>query len=143
MSAGAMRALFGKALVAWAAVIPFAIANGLLRQKVLVPALGDVWGLAASGVILCAVIAVAAELAARWYGAAGHGHGFALGAFWLVLTLGFEVGMALGAQDRSWNDVARAFNPATGNLWLLVLATTLFAPILAARRRASGASAPP
>jgi len=130
-----MRAIFGKALVVWLLIIPFAIANGWLRQAVLFPALGPVWGLAASGVILCVVIFVAAWLGARWYGERARGLGFAIGAFWLVLTLGFEAGIALGAQDRSWDDFARALNPTTGNLWLLVLLTTLFAPALVARMR--------
>jgi hypothetical protein len=128
-----MRTVFFKALVVWLAIIPLAIANGWLRQALLLPALGPVWGLAASGVVLCVVIFVAAWLGARWYGASARGLGFAIGAFWLVLTLGFEVGMALGT-DRSWDDVARAFNPATGNLWVLVLLTTLLSPVIAGRR---------
>lgn len=129
-----LRGVFFKALVAWAAIIPFAILNGYVRQAVLVPALGPVWGLAASGVLLSIVIFAAAWLAAPWYGPAARRFGIWIGVFWLVLTLGFEIGMAAGAQDKSWHDVARAFNPATGNLWLLVLATTLFAPAIAARR---------
>ena len=132
----ALRGVFLKALVVWAAIIPVAILNGLLRQKVLVPAWGPVGGLAASGVLLSIVIFVAAWLAAPWYGAAARRFGIWIGVFWLVLTLGFEIGMAAGSQDKSWHDVLRALDPTTGNLWLFVLATTLFAPAIAARRSA-------
>lgn len=130
----ALRGVFVKALCVWAAIIPLAILNGLVRQEVLVPAWGPVAGLAASGVLLSILIFIAAWLAAPWYGAAARRFGTWIGVFWLVLTLGFEIGMAAGAQDKSWHDVARAFDPTTGNLWLLVLATTLFAPAIAARR---------
>lgn len=129
-----MRTIFGKALVVWLAIVPIAIANGALRQAVLFPAFGPTCGLALSGVILCAIIFVAAWLAVRWYGDRARRYGMAIGALWLVLTLGLEVGMALGT-DRSLDDVGRALNPATGNLWVLVLLTTLFAPAIAARLR--------
>lgn len=130
-----MRSVFAKALMVWAAIIPLAVLNGYVRQEVLVPRLGPVAGLAVSGAILCVVIAAAAFAAAPWYGARARGHGVAIGAFWLVLTLAFEIGMALGAQDRTWSDVAQALNPATGNLRLFVLGTTLVAPIVAGRKR--------
>lgn len=133
-----MRAIFGKALFVWLAIIPIAIANGWLRQAVLVPKLGSAWGLALSGLVLSLGIFVAAWLAAPWYGERARRLGFAIGVFWLVLTLGFEVGITLGAPDRGWQDVVRALNPATGNLWLLVLATTLLAPVIAARRSRPG-----
>ena len=49
---------------------------------------------------------------------------------WAVLTVIFEFAIGI-AEGHSIAELLAAYNPLTGNLWLLVLATTLFSPVVA------------
>ena len=127
------RALL-KSLVVWAAILLVAILNGALRDMVLVNLLGQTAARALSGVILCAVILVAAAWSARWIGSGSLGSRWYMGLLWLVLTLGFEVSVGY-AQHQSWQRLLDAYTLQGGNLWPLVLVTTFVAPWIGARIR--------
>lgn len=46
----------------------------------------------------------------------------------MILTVVFEVVFSMSA-GLSFSDMLVAYNPMTGNLWLLVVLTTFFAPL--------------
>ena len=48
---------------------------------------------------------------------------------WALLTIAFEFAAGL-AGGNTVAELLAAYNPLTGNLWLLVLATTLLSPII-------------
>ena len=96
-----------KSLIIWICFIPAAILNGGLREYVLAPAIGQKWALPASGIILSGLIFL-----------------------WILLTVIFEFATGLSGGN-SIAELLAAYNPLTGNLWLLVLATTLFSPVVA------------
>ena len=53
----------------------------------------------------------------------------AIGVCWALLTAAFE--SAAGITGGSTiTEILAAYNPSTGNLWVLVLATTLLSPVL-------------
>ena len=52
-----------------------------------------------------------------------------IGISWALLTIVFEFAAGL-AGGNTVSELLAAYNPLTGNLWLLVLATTLLSPII-------------
>lgn len=126
--------LWLKACAVWAAILVVAVLNGTLREMVLSPAFGAFAGRLASGLILCACILLAAWLAVPWFGTQGAARFWAIGTFWLLATLAFEIGIGL-AQGRDFRELFQAYTFEGGNIWPLILVTTLVAPWLAARVR--------
>lgn len=53
---------------------------------------------------------------------------------WILLTVLFEFGMGL-ATGSSVCELLKAYNPSSGNLWLLVVVATGAAPFLALKSR--------
>ena len=68
---GAMTVL--RALLVWVVLLLLAIANGVLREAVLIPRLGGPSGLVLSGLLLSALILVLAWWLLPWIGVRGHG----------------------------------------------------------------------
>lgn len=124
-----------KALALWFGILVLAVANGTLREKVLVPALGNAGGLMSSGVILSFCIFGVAFVAAPWYGHLPPNRWFLLGAFWLMLTLMFEFSFGRFIQHQSWAELLAAYTFKGGNIWPLVLVATFIAPWCAAKAR--------
>ena len=124
----------GKLIAVWFAILLLANLNGLLREFALLPLLGPVAARAASGLLLSAVIFLAAWLAAPWLGRAGAAQWWGAGALWLGLTLAFEFGIGL-AQHQDLSKLLEAYTFQGGNLWPLVLLAALVSPWLAARLR--------
>jgi len=123
-----------KSVVVWLAILLVAILNGALRDVVLADLLGPTEARFLSGIVLCAVILLAAGLTARWFGTLSLGSRWYIGALWLVLTLGFELSVGY-AQHHSWPKLLDAYTLQGGNLWPLVLVTTFIAPWAGARIR--------
>lgn len=123
-----------RSVLVWVAILGFAILNGVLRDLVLVHALGPTSARFVSGIVLCALIVAAAAFAAPWLGRLALRSFWSIGALWLVLTLGFETTVSY-VEHRSWQRVLEAYTLQGGNLWPLVLLTTLVAPWLGARIR--------
>lgn len=118
----------------WALILVGAIANGALREAVLVPLWGRPTALVASGLLLSAVVLAVAIVLARWMRLPSRPSAatVAAGVLWLGLTLAFEFGFGRGVQGRSWSELLQAYSFEGGNLWPLVLLITLAAPSVAA-----------
>ena len=124
-----------KAATLWLVILILAILNGTLREKALIPVLGDVPGLVTSGIILSLCIFLVAFAAAPWYGQMTAPRWLRVGLFWLVLTLAFEFGFGLFVQGKSPADLLDAYTFRGGNLWPVVLVAIVLSPWLAARLR--------
>ncbi|WP_211231670.1 hypothetical protein [Ottowia thiooxydans] len=123
-----------KALAIWLVILICAVANGALREGVLIPHLGKAPGLILSGVLLSALILVITYLALPWLVAPRPAQLIGLGVFWLALTLVFE--LSLGRfQSKSWTTILEAYTFKDGNIWPVVLLVTTAAPYIAARLR--------
>lgn len=127
-------ALITKALTIWLVILFCAVANGTLREGVLIPRLGKAPGLILSGVLLSALILVITFLALPWLGTHRPAQLIGLGAFWLALTLAFELSFGR-FQGKSWATMLEAYTFKDGNLWPVVLLFTAAAPYVAARLR--------
>ncbi|MBO8474441.1 MAG: hypothetical protein IAB91_04010 [Bacteroidetes bacterium] len=122
-----------KSLLVWVCFIPAAILNGGLREHVLVGAVGEKWALPLSGIILSACIfLITWFLLPRTVKALSAKDSLRIGICWVFLTIVFEFASGL-AGGNTIKELLAAYNPLTGNLWLIVLVTTLLSPVIAGR----------
>jgi hypothetical protein len=119
-------------ILIWILIIPLAILNGGLRENVLVK-LGDV-ALPLSGIILSfCIFTVAFLLIPKIKGCKKKDY-FVIGIIWFVLTNLFDLSMYI-SEGEGITDLINSYNFTTGNLWILVVASSLFAPISVAKLR--------
>lgn len=127
-------ALIAKSLTIWLVILVCAVANGALRESVLIPHLGKAPGFLLSGVLLSALILVITFLALPWLGVHRPAQLIGIGVFWLVLTLVFELSFGR-FQGKPWATILEAYTFKDGNIWPVVLLVTAAAPYVAARLR--------
>lgn len=125
----------GKALAIWLCILMMAIANGMLREAVLIPVLGKVPGLILSGVLLSVLILVVSYWALPWFGVWPPARYIAIGFGWLLLTLIFEFSFGHFIQGKPWPQLLEAYTFKDGNIWPIVLLVTVMAPYIAAKMR--------
>ena len=122
-------------LLIWLCFIPVATLNGGLREYVLVKAIGEEWALPVSGIILSVCIfLITWMLLPRMIKAFTSKEGWLIGIGWALLTIAFEFAAGL-AGGSTVSELLAAYNLLSGNLWLLVLATTLLSPIVTKKYR--------
>ncbi len=122
-----------KSLIIWFCFIPVAILNGGLREYVLAKAIGAEWALPVSGIILSVCIfLITWLLLPRMIKAFTSKDGWLIGIGWALLTIAFEFAAGLAGGNTA-SELLAAYNPLSGNLWLLVLAATLLSPIIVKR----------
>ncbi len=124
-----------RSLLVWLLFIPLAVANGILRDLLLTPLLGDTPGRAASSFSLSLLIFGLTLLLIRRLGISTRREYLLVGLFWLLLTVLFEFTFFVLVMGHPMNVLLQDYDLFRGRLWLLVLATTLLAPLLAARAR--------
>ena len=120
-----------RALLAWLALLVFAILNGALRQALLIPRIGERAAHVVSTLLLSAIILGVAWASLPWMGPTSARDAWMVGALWLGLTVAFEF---LGGHylfGDPWERLLAAYNVAQGQVWILVLLATLLAPVLA------------
>ena len=126
-----------KSLIIWLCFIPVAILNGGLREYVLVKAISEKWALPISGITLSVCIfLITWLLLPRITKAVTSQDCWLIGICWSVLTIAFEFIIGL-AGGNTTAEILNAYDPATGNLWLLVLAITLLSPVTTKKCRLS------
>lgn len=119
-----------KSFIVWICFIPVAILNGGLREYVLVRLVGEETALPVSGILLSIFIFLETWLVLpRLAKGCSLKDCLIMGICWALLTVAFEsvVGIAGGSTV---TEVLTAYNPFTGNLWVLVLAMMMLSPVL-------------
>lgn len=124
-----------KALTVWLGILVLAIANGILREAIIIPMLGQPLGFTLSGALLSILILVVAYLALPWIGRASGAIYIGLGLGWLYLTLVFEFTFGHLVQGKSWPELLDAYSFKDGNIWPVVLLAVALAPYAAAKIR--------
>ena len=126
-----------KSLIIWFCFIPVAILNGGLREYLLAKAIGEEWALPVSGIILSVCIfLITWLLLPRMIKAFTSKDGWLIGIGWALLTIVFEFAAGL-AGGSTVSELLAAYNPLSGNLWLLVLLTTLLSPVIVRKVKAN------
>lgn len=119
----------------WLSFVILAVLNGIIREKILTEYLGEGVALALSGIMLSALIFLTTYLLLPAMGALQASQYRRIGFIWLLLTLAFEFGFGHFVMATPWPNLLAAYKIWEGNLWILVLATTMVAPYLSAKFR--------
>lgn len=114
------------AILIWIMIIPIAILNGGFREYVLVK-LG-IMARPLSGIILSVCIfAVAYLLVPKIKNCVKRDY-IIFGVIWFILTNLFDL-VAYIKDGGGFVDLLQSYNILTGNTWLIVVLTALFAPV--------------
>ncbi|MCD4690075.1 hypothetical protein K8S17_01295 [bacterium] len=129
-----------RAIAIWFLLMVLAICNGVLRNSVITPRVGEHAGHVTSTIVLCFIILLVTFYAIRWIGPATDRDALLVGVFWVVLTVGFEFLAGHYAFGHSWTALLVDYDVSRGRVWLLVPVTTLLAPRVAVALRYSWAA---
>jgi hypothetical protein len=123
--------LIVRALGIWLAILFLAVANGALREFVLLPRLGNPSAQLLSGILLITCILGASYVLVPRLKVRSRRNLLLVGAGWLAMTVAFEFAFGRLVQGRSWAALFDAYTFRDGNLWPVVLVVTLTAPLMA------------
>lgn len=120
------------AFLVWCVIAVVMVGHGALRERLITPRLGEQRAHQLSCLTGSLVVLVVAYLGLPFTGAVeAPGLQLGIGAFWLVLTVAFELVFGHWIAGLSWARILRDYDLVRGRLWLLVLAATFAAPLLA------------
>lgn len=122
-----------KSLLIWLMIIPAAILNGGIREKILAPLLGS-YALPVSGITLCLIIFLISLIFMPKIGKGSKKTYARIGLLWLILTVLFETALGL-VLGQTIPEIMKAYDVTTGNLWLLVVLFIGFVPLLTSKTK--------
>lgn len=124
---------YAQAMGIWCLIIPLAILNGGLRENILNKMMGNI-ALPVSGIILSVcVFFIAYFFIPRIKQCKNRDYIF-FGIMWFALTNLFDLLMYLN-EGGGISDLAKSYDFTTGNLWILVVLSAAFAPMLVMKRK--------
>ena len=128
--------MIGRALLVWLLMMAVETIHGVLRNRFLVPVIGDVGARQIGVLIGSALILGITILTIGWIRPASERALLTIGAMWLVLTLAFEFGLAR-ALGRSWTALLADYDLTRGGLLSIGMVVLALSPWIAARIRQS------
>ena len=126
-----------RAVGIWFVLLAIAVLNGAVREAWITPQFGGSTGHVISTVVLATVIILIAWMAISWIGARSTADAFVIGFTWLVLTVAFEFVAGHYLFRKPWAELFADYNISQGRIWIVVLLTTLLAPVWAHRQIAA------
>jgi hypothetical protein len=130
-----MIGLLAKATVIWLIMVIIAIGNALLRDKLLAHAIGSESALVVSGLLLSILVFLVALGSVPFFGASDGRSYMIIGLVWFAFTLSFELLFGRFVAEKPWHEILQVFHLHKGDMFILVLLTTLFSPWLSAKTR--------
>ncbi len=124
-----------KSLAVWLLILALAIANGTLREAVLLEALPRSSAFVASGALLIACVLATSFLTIRWLGSLTPIQYIWVGVLWLGMTLAFEFSFGMLLRNQNLATMLEGYRFKDGNIWPLVLLSVAIAPVVAAYAR--------
>ena len=116
-------------------MVVFAIANGIFRDKILVPNIGHSIALPLSGITLSVLVFLIAYFSVPFFGKNSGTTFLLIGLQWVLMTLFFEFIFGHYAAGKSWKILLQVFNIFKGDLFVIVLLVSLLSPYIAAKLR--------
>lgn len=120
-----------KALLVWLLLSVLAVLNGLFREAVVRPKLGERLGHVISTLILTIVILFVASVTHTWIGVRSLSDAWLVGEIWLVMTLAFEFLAGHYLFKNPWSKIFADYNTFNGRIWILIPTITVTAMPLA------------
>ena len=125
--------LIVRALLVWLLLLVAAVVNGTVRQAVFLPLLGENAARVVSTLLLSGVIFGLGWLLSGFLDLVSSREAWLVGALWVGLTVAFEFLAGHFLFGAPWPKLLEDYNVARGRIWILVLATTLLAPVVVHR----------
>ena len=125
--------MLGRALIVWVALVPIAVANGALGEVAFAPRMSQTVAHALSSVTLSMAILILTRLTIAWMKPAATADAWKIGLLWLALTVAFEFLAGHYLFGTPWAELQANYDVFAGQLWILVLMTTLMAPVVIGR----------
>ena len=123
-----------RAIIAWFLMIPAAITNGIFRETVIKPVVGDQTAHQLSVVTGSALFLTVAYYLLRDHAGEQEDRTLlGIGACWLAGTILFEFGFGHYVDGKSWDELTHDYNIADGRLWPMVLLVLFLAPLIVKR----------
>lgn len=123
-----------QAVVVWMLIIPLAVLNGGLRDRVIAERFGEGFARPLSAILLAAcIVAMAWLLLPRIKGTRTRDY-FGYGVVWFILTNTFDL-IGVVSSGGTVQDYFAMFDMRTGEWWALVVLSALLAPISLVGRR--------
>jgi hypothetical protein len=129
------KSMVFRAAVIWLGIVCFAVVNGMVRDEIVAPRLGENFALPLSGFILSIIVFVVAYFSFSFMGAKTRITCVFIGIQWVLMTLTFEFVFGHFVVGKSWSDLIQVFNVARGNLFLLVLFVSFLSPSIVAKTK--------
>jgi hypothetical protein len=124
-----------RALLVWFGLLAVAFVNGAVRELVFVPRLGDTFAHVISVAILSLAIVLVSLSTITWIHPRSVADAWRVGLLWLALTLAFELLAGHYVFGAPWTRLLADYDLLAGRIWIVVLLTTVTAPVIAARVR--------
>ena len=135
MKRATMGTVILKALIVWFVMMVLAVLNGIVRNSLYEPYIGEQPAHVVSTITLCALIMALAWVTSPWIAPGTTRAAFGVGLLWLSLTVAFEFLAGHYIFGHSWGKLLADYDLTPGRVWILVLVTTLLAPALTERLR--------
>lgn len=129
------RKIVLRAALLWFVIASLAVINGVLREKLITPLLGSSAALPLSGLILTLAIFLISFFAIGFLGTTSCRRCLLVGAQWFLMTLAFEFIFGHFVAGKSWSELLTVFDFRQGDLFSLVLLSTVLSPCIATRIR--------
>jgi len=124
-----------RALIIWLLLAAVAVANGVARNAILEPRLGEGRAHIVSTLVLVALIFLVALAFIKWIGPETPLQAAMIGLLWMGLTLAFEFLVGHFVFGHPWERLLADYNIWKGRIWILVPIVTYLAPRWALRLR--------
>ena len=124
-----------RALVVWFGLMVLAILNGIARNSLLSPRIGEQSAHVVSTISLCGLILILTWITNPWIAPGSTKAALGVGLFWFAMTLSFEFLAGHYVFKHTWDKLFADYNLLRGRVWVLVLVTTLLAPPFVERIR--------
>jgi hypothetical protein len=137
-----MRKLYLDAIWVWVLFFVLAVVNGLLRDRVYMPAWGDMGGrIAGTLILIVAMLVVMYVFLRRRAQALSRTRLVGLGVLWVGLSLFFEFAVSHWVMEDAWDVVLAHYNVMDGRFHVLLRLVELAGPIVLGGRLLSRAQA--
>lgn len=117
------------AACAWLSFAGIAVICGGLRVRLLEPRLGEARAHVVGTLAVCVLLFAAMQPFVVTTGFTDTWPLMRIGAFWTLLTIGFEFAFGLLVLKKRLDELFADYNFFKGRLWLLVLVTTFWGPV--------------
>ena len=124
-----------RSFIVWLFIVLAEFLQGTVREILLVPVIGELRSRQVGVFTGSVIILFIAILFIRWICAANIHQLLAIGFFWLILMLGFEISFGRFILGFSWERIASDYNLVEGGFLSIGMLVLAAAPLIAAKTR--------